>query len=79
MPKSLHSALAIEAEGEGVSLNTHIITLLSERHIEKKLLNKFEIIENFVDSTRAGIIPDYIRPSQPTHKAEESKKKYKKE
>lgn len=78
MPKSLHSALAIEAEGEGVSLNTHIVTLLSERHIEKKLLNKIETIENFIDSTRVGMIPDYIRPSQPAHKSEESKKKYKK-
>jgi len=42
MPKSLHSALATEAKGEGISLNTHIVTLLSERHIEKKLLNKIE-------------------------------------
>ncbi len=78
MPKSLHSALSIEAEGEGVSLNTHIVTLLSERHIEKKLLNKIENIENFLDSTRSGVIPDYIRPSQPSHKIEDSKKKYKK-
>ena len=78
MPKSLHSALAVEAEGEGVSLNTHIVTLLSERHVEKKLLNKIETIENFIDSTRAGMIPDYICPSQPTHKSEESKKKYEK-
>ena len=78
MPKSLHSTLAGEAEGEGISLNTHIVTLLSERHIEKKLLNKIEAIENYIESTRAGMIPDYTRSSQPTHKSEESKKKYKK-
>ena len=78
MPKSLHSALSIEAEREGVSLNTLIVTLLSERHIEKKLLNKIENIENFLDSTRSRVIPDYIRPSQPSHKIEDSKKKYKK-
>jgi len=78
MPKSLHSALATEAKGEGISLNTHIVTLLSERHIEKKLLNKIETIENFIDSTRTGMISDYICPSQPAHKIEESKMKYKK-
>lgn len=78
MPKSLHSTLAIEAEGEGVSLNTHIVNLLSERHIEKKLLNKIDAIENFLDSTRSKMIPDYALPSQSSHKIEESKKKFKK-
>jgi hypothetical protein len=38
----------MEAEREGVSLNTHIVNLLSERHIEKKLLNKIDAIENFL-------------------------------
>jgi len=42
MPKSLHAALSNEAEDENISLNTYIVTLLSERHIEKKLLNKLE-------------------------------------
>ena len=36
MPKSLHAALSAEAENEEISLNTYIVTLLSERHIEKK-------------------------------------------
>jgi predicted RNase H-like HicB family nuclease len=78
MPRSLHSALAGEAEGEGVSLNTHIVALLSERHMEKKLLNKIESIENLIGSTGPGWMPDHFRPSQPRHRAEESKTKYKK-
>lgn len=32
MPKSLHAKLAAEAESEGVSLNTYIVSLLSEKH-----------------------------------------------
>ncbi len=31
MPKALHARLAAEAEKEGVSLNTHLVSLLSER------------------------------------------------
>jgi len=37
LPKSLHESLSNEAEIEGVSLNTHIIHLLSERHYLKKI------------------------------------------
>ncbi len=32
MPKSLHAALAESAETDGISLNTYIVTLLSERN-----------------------------------------------
>ena len=42
MPKSLHAALSSEAEDENISLNTYIVSLLSERHIERKLLDKIE-------------------------------------
>ena len=33
MPKSLHNELALSAEGEGVSLNTHMVSLLSKNNI----------------------------------------------
>jgi len=42
MPKSLHAALSKEAESENISLNTYIVSLLSERHIERKLQNMIE-------------------------------------
>lgn len=48
MPKSLHAALSDEAKAEGVSLNTHIVNLLSERRIIRKLERKIETIEGFV-------------------------------
>lgn len=40
MPKSLHLSLAQKAELEGVSLNTWIVTLLSERNATAKLVDK---------------------------------------
>ena len=46
MPKSLHASLSSGAESEGVSLNTYIVSLLSERHIVRQMLNKFEEIEH---------------------------------
>ena len=74
MPKSLHLTLSNGAEDECISLNTYIVTLLSERHIEKKLLSKIESIEIFLEATNAKRIPDYISSSQPTHKIEENNK-----
>ncbi len=76
MPKSLHAALSNGAEDEGISLNTYIVTLLSERHIGKKLLKKIEAIENFLEPTNSKRIPDFISNSQPTHKIEENNEKY---
>lgn len=76
MPKSLHTALSNEAEDEGISLNTYIVALLSERHFGRKLLNKIESIENFLEATNSKRIPDFISNSQPTHKIEENNKTY---
>lgn len=76
MPKSLHSALSIGAESEGVSLNTYIVTLLSERHIEKKLLKKIEAMKSSLEAKNSRGISDFIKTSQPAHKIEENIKKY---
>lgn len=38
MPKSLHAKLAMMAENEGVSLNTFMLSLLSEHYGEKRQL-----------------------------------------
>ena len=45
MPKSLHALLAWNAENNNVSLNTYIVTLLSERRVEKELLHRIVEIE----------------------------------
>ena len=42
IPKSLHAALSQEAQKEGVSLNTYIVQLLSERNGYKKVERKLE-------------------------------------
>lgn len=47
LPKSLHASLSREAKLEGVSLNTHIVYLLSERNIGKR-------VERKIDELQAG-------------------------
>ena len=65
MPKSLHASLSNEAENENISLNTYIVSLLSERHIEKRLLNRIE-----------DTISSFDNRPQAAYKVGESKKKY---
>lgn len=36
MPKRLHAELVSEAENEGISLNTYMVTILAERHAESQ-------------------------------------------
>lgn len=45
LPKSLHKKLAKAAQKEGVSINTYIVNLLSERNAEREVLNT--LIEQF--------------------------------
>ena len=66
MPKSLHAALSYEAESENISLNTYIVSLLSEKHIERKLLNKIEDTFSSFDNR-----------SQKTYEVGENSMKYK--
>lgn len=80
MPKSLHASLSSGAESEGVSLNTYIVSLLSERHIVRQMLNKFEEIEHAFKASSPQENSNYNRrqmTTQTAHRIEE-KKKYKK-
>jgi antitoxin HicB len=76
MPKSLHAALSSEAEEENISLNTYIVTLLSERHIEKILLTKIKALGNLTETKRAKDLTALDNILQTTYEFEESKKKY---
>jgi len=58
LPKSLHAALSQEAKAEGVSLNSHIVHLLSERHIAHKIYAKLETFGNML----MGTMWDSVRP-----------------
>jgi len=48
LPKSLHATLSQEALKEGVSLNSYIVHLLSERHVSKKLEMELTDLKNLV-------------------------------
>jgi predicted RNase H-like HicB family nuclease len=76
MPKSLHAALACGAANDGVSLNTYIITLLSEGRIEKELLKKVKYIEKMLEVMNSREMADPYDTSKPTHKIGESNKRY---
>ena len=76
MPRGLHAALSKEAEDENISLNTYIITLLSERHIEKKLLNKIEALENLIETANSEKTSTFNNREQTAYKVEENEKKY---
>lgn len=66
LPKSLHQKLAFEANKEGVSFNTHVVTLLSEgnnsKKIERKidklriLINEHKIIETQTEPKSAAFV-----------------------
>jgi predicted HicB family RNase H-like nuclease len=42
LPRMLHATLVREAEAEGISLNTYILYLLSERHAQQQTLKQVE-------------------------------------
>jgi predicted RNase H-like HicB family nuclease len=46
LPKWQHAKLAAEAENEGVSLNTYIVTLLAHRQGEKEAINAIRSVAN---------------------------------
>jgi predicted RNase H-like HicB family nuclease len=48
LPKSLHAALTQEAQKEGISLNTYLVSLLSDRHISKQLEKEISDLKNLV-------------------------------
>lgn len=57
LPKSLHASLAHAAKKEGVSLNTYIVQLLSERHAYRKVQYRFDIIEQKLQNTMLNDVP----------------------
>lgn len=48
LPKSLHATLNKEAQKEGVSLNTYLVSLLSERHVSTQLEKELTDLKNIV-------------------------------
>jgi predicted RNase H-like HicB family nuclease len=50
LPKTLHASLSNEAQKEGVSLNTYIVHLLSERNALRMVKTAFDSMENRVQN-----------------------------
>ena len=59
LPKSLHKKLTEAAQKEGVSVNTYIVNLLSERNAERELLNSLvrKLEQNFYYSEEESSNP----------------------
>ncbi len=76
MSKSLHAALSNEAEEEGVSLNTYMVTLLSERHMEQKLLKKFSDLEKRFESINPSDVSNDYSSSRQISRIEDKMKRY---
>jgi len=76
MPKNLHSDLSNRAKDEGVSLNTYIITLLSERHIERNLIKEIAALKRNFEIMNSRIMKSPYNASHSIHKIEERRDKY---
>jgi len=76
MPKRLHAALSERAKDEGISLNTYIVTLLSEMHIERKLLKEISALKRKLEVMYSQIVSDTYSASNSFHKIEDPIDKY---
>jgi predicted RNase H-like HicB family nuclease len=67
IPKSLHEELSRAAEREGVSLNTYIVSLLSDQNRVAKLQKEFESVRNsFYDTVLTGSFQRGVATSSDT-------------
>jgi len=76
MPKSLHADLSKRAKDEGVSLNTYIITLLSEGHVERNLLKEVAALKGKIEIINSRIMNSTYNASHSIHKIDERRDKY---
>jgi antitoxin HicB len=76
MPKSLHADLSYRAKDEGVSLNTYIVTLLSERHMGRNLVKEVAALKRKLEIMYSQIMSNTYNVNRSIHKIEESRDKY---
>lgn len=76
MPKSLHADLSDRAKDEGVSLNTYIVTLLSERHMGRNLIKEVAALKRKLEIMNSRIVNSPYGASHSIHKIEEREDKY---
>lgn len=66
LPKTLHATLHHEAAEEGVSLNTYIVTLLSQRHSNKRTDINMSELYNLFEKTLLQSCQLTINPHENT-------------
>lgn len=54
IPRSLHRSLAESAEGDGVSLNQYVATLLAQRDVQRRVERRLDGLERQFDVLREG-------------------------
>jgi predicted RNase H-like HicB family nuclease len=69
LPKTLHATLSQEAKKEGVSLNSYVVHLLSERHIVKELEQKINDLRNITLLSVLPTGPQTMKPGSDIHTA----------
>ncbi len=57
LPKSLHGKLAAEAESDGVSLNTYLVSLLARRQGERDTVDSF--VKHILEAFRMAVQAPY--------------------
>lgn len=67
LPKSLHASLANQAKQQGVSLNTHIVYLLSERNILSEVRKDLAGFEDRIFKAILYLTPPVEASSESTH------------
>ncbi|MDR3641004.1 MAG: toxin-antitoxin system HicB family antitoxin [Humidesulfovibrio sp.] len=73
LPKTLHRQLAERADAEGVSLNTHIITMLSEGQATNSLASEVRAaINDAVDGVHKSWLAVHFKDDSPQAKPKKS-------
>ncbi len=76
MPKILHAELSNRAKDEGVSLNTYIITLLSEGHVKSKVFKEIADLKRELEFLYSQLMPNEYKVDRSIHKIEEDRDKH---
>ncbi|MEA3223765.1 MAG: toxin-antitoxin system HicB family antitoxin [Thermodesulfobacteriota bacterium] len=65
LPKRLHASLSHEANIEGVSLNSYIVYVLSERHQSAKIEERLKELENKLNQLSINSYPSFSSDDKP--------------
>jgi hypothetical protein len=76
MHKTLHADLSNGAKDSGVSLNTYIINLLSERHVASNVIKEIACLRRELEFMYYKLMQNENKINNYIHKIEEGRDKY---